>query len=170
MPHFTIVNLQEDRYDVALPLVRMAAPLTTLQSWRAFVRTLFAGTGGIFAAIASDGRPHGIAAYCPDHALLHGRVLRVEPLVTFELHRSAPVRGALCGALETAARAKGCGTIMISTGHRGYADIQGPKAAAWAALGFEIASVHLIRRLDPESDLRPENQLAGAGRQVRELS
>jgi len=170
MPHFTIVNLQEDRYDVALPLVRMAAPLTTLESWRAFVRTLFAGTGGIFAAIASDGRPYGIAAYCPDHTLLHGRVLRVEPLVTFELHRSAPVKAALCDALETTARAKGCGTIMISTGHRGYADIQGPKAAAWAAHGFEIASVDLVRRLDPENHLRSEDELVRAGRRVSELS
>ena len=147
MNRFTVTHLPEDRYNEALPLVRMAAPWTTAQSWRDFVRTLFAGTGGILAGFASDGRPHGIAAYCPDSSLLHGKVLRVEPLVTFEVNRAAPVRAALCEALEQLARAKGCEAILIAAASRGYAGIAGPKAITWGALGFEIRSVELVKRL-----------------------
>jgi hypothetical protein len=151
MTQFTVVNLPEDKYDVALPLVRMSAPLTTLHHWREFVRTLFAGTGGILGAFAADDRPLGIAAYCPDHTLLHGRVLRVEPLVTFEVNRAAPVRSALCETLEALARDKACEAIILSTGSRGLVDANGPKSAGWTGLGFDLASVDLVKRVDRPS-------------------
>ena len=148
MSCFTVTHLPEARFHEALPLVRMAAPFTTAQSWREFVRTLFAGTGGILAAIAADGRPHGIAAYWRDQTLFHGTVLRVEPLVTFEVSRNAPARAALCEALEDLARAKACKAIIISTASRGYAE-EGRKMAGWRSLGFEMAAVDLVKWLVP---------------------
>ena len=156
MTRFTVTHLPEDRFDVALPLVRMAAPLTTAQTWREFVRTLFAGTGGILAAFAGDGRPHGIAGYCPDVSLLHGKMLRVEPLVTFEISDSAPVRAALCEGLELLARAKGCSAIIISAASRGLVDLQNSKMRGWDSLGFGIASVDLVKRVEPIGLPAPE--------------
>ena len=149
MPRFTVIQVGADRLDSTLPLVRMAAPLTSARQWRRYVESLSAGGGGLLAAFARDTRPHGIAAYRIEDDLAHGRTLRVEPMVTFEINRSAPARTALCAALERLARAQGCACLTIATGSRGFADLHGMKAEAWAPLGFELGSVSLIKRLVP---------------------
>jgi hypothetical protein len=105
--------------------------------------------GGVLAALAGDGRPHGIAAFRIEQGLVHGRTLKVEPMVTFEINRSSPVRAALCETLELLAVARRCETLLIANPCRGYADPAGAKAAAWAELGFELATVNLARRLVP---------------------
>lgn len=148
MTRFTVIHLQEDQLDQTLPLVRMAAPLVTGERWRRFARALADHGGGILAALAGDGRPHGVAAYRTEESLIHGSVLRVEPMVTFEINRSAPARAALCQGLELLALARGCDTVTIAAGSRGYADLQGTKAQAWASLGLELASVALAKRVD----------------------
>ena len=147
MSRFMVIHLQEDRLDQALPLARMAAPLLTPEHWREFVRLLAKDDGGILAAIAGDGRTHGVAAYRIQQGLTYGRALRVEPMVTFEISRSAPARTALCDALELLALAKACDSLVIATSSRGYASPVSAKAAAWAPLGFDLASVELVKRL-----------------------
>lgn len=155
MSRFTVMHLQESRFDETLPLVRMSAPLVTLERWRQFTRWLCDNGGGVLAAFAGDGRPHGIAAYRADESLIHGRTLQVEPMVTFEINRSAPARATLCEALELLAAAKGCDSLIIATGSRGYADPQCAKAVAWASLGLEIVSVALAKRLNPVRSTSP---------------
>lgn len=149
MSRFTVIHLQEERLDQTLPLVRMAAPLVTAERWRAFAAWLTGNGGGILAAFAGDERPHGIAAYRTEESPIHGRTLRVEPMVTFEINRSAPARAALCQALQLLALAKGCDCISIAAASRGYADPQCPKADSWAVLEFELDSVALVKRLEP---------------------
>ena len=158
MSRFTVVHLHENRLDEALPLVRTAAPLVTAERWRQFSRSLRDSDGGILAAFAGDGRAHGVAAYRLEESLVHGRTLRVEPMVTFELSRSARARAALCQALELLALAKGCDSLIISTASRGYADPQSPKTGAWATLEFDLASVALVKRLAPR---RPAAAFSG---------
>ena len=149
MPRFTVIQVGADRLDSTLPLVRMAAPLTSARQWRCYVDALSTSGGGLLAAFARDERPHGIAAYRIEDDLAQGRTLRVEPMVTFEINRSGPARAALCEALERIARAQGCVCLKIATGSRGFADPQGTKAEAWAPLGFELGSVSLVKRLAP---------------------
>ena len=147
MPRFSVIHLPLDRIDETLPIVRMAAPLLTAERWRRFARILDNCSGGTLAAVDGNGRPHGLAAYWVDESLVHGRVLRVEPMVTFEISGSAPVRAALCEALELLAQTKSCDSLVISTGSRGYADGDGEKARGWARLGLELAAVSLVKRL-----------------------
>ena len=149
MPQFTVSHLQDDRLEEILPLLRMAAPLATAGRWRDFVRWTASNDGGILAAVAGDGRPHGIAAYRIEESLIHGRTMRVDPMVTFEINRSAPVRAALCEALERLARARGCDGLAVAAASRGYADPQSPKAGAWASMAFKLDSVVLVKRLEP---------------------
>lgn len=149
MPQFRVIHLQEDRLDETLPLVRMVAPATTGDGWRRLVRWLSDHDGGVFAAFAGDGRPHGIAAFRVEETLDLGRVLHVEPMVTFELNRTAPVRAALCQALELLALARGCDGLVIATSSRGYASPHCQKARAWADLGLSMTSVILSKRIVP---------------------
>lgn len=145
---FTAIHLSPTKLDEALPLARMAAPMLTAERWRRFAHILDTCSGGVLAAFADDGRPHGFAAYWVDDSLVHGRVLRVEPMVTFEIARAAPVRATLCRALEALATAKSCERLVISTASRGYADTQGAKSRAWASLGMEIGAVSLVKRIE----------------------
>ncbi|HET9429380.1 MAG TPA: hypothetical protein VFO69_13575 [Allosphingosinicella sp.] len=150
MAQFTVIHLPEDRLDEALPLVRMAAPAASAAQWRLFVGWLGRNDGGVLAAFAGDGRPHGVAAFRMEQSLSLGLALHVEPMVTFELSPSAPARAALCQALELLATARGCDNLVIATASRGYANPHGQKAAAWAGLGLNITSVALSKRLAPE--------------------
>ena len=149
MHRFTVIHLQEREFDQALPLVRMAAPMATAERCREFACWLTANCGGIIAAFSGDERPHGIAAYRTEESLVHGLTLKVEPMVTFEINRSAPVRAALCQALELLGMAKGCERLLISTASRGYAESHSAKAGAWARLDFDLVSVDLAKRLEP---------------------
>ncbi|MGZ8286187.1 MAG: hypothetical protein ACXW27_08750 [Allosphingosinicella sp.] len=149
MARFTVIHLQESRLDETLPLVRTAAPLVTAERWRQFARSLRDSGGGILAAFAGDGPAHGVAAYRLEESLVHGRTLRVEPMITFELSRSAPARAALCRALELLALDKECDSLIVSAASRGYADPKSPKTGAWATLDFDLASVALVKRLAP---------------------
>lgn len=150
MTGFTVVHLEEDRLDHTLPLVRMAAPLATAERWRQFARQRTENGGGILAAFAGDGRPHGIAAYLAEECLNEGRTLHVEPMVTFEINRSAPARAALCQALELLALAQRCDSLRIVTAGRGYADARSAKARAWASLGLDLGSIGFVKRLAPQ--------------------
>ncbi len=149
MSQFTVIHLQADRFDEAFPLVRMSAPNASLDQWRHFAGQLRTKDGGVLAALACDGRPHGLAVFRMEDGLGQGRTLKVEPMVTFELNRSAPVRSALCQALELLAGARGCETLVIAATSRGYANPNGSKAAAWAEFGLELTSVILTKRLIP---------------------
>lgn len=155
LARFTVIHLPRAKLDEALPLARMAAPMLTAERWRRFARVLDKCSGGVLAAFASDGRPHGFAAYWVDESIVHGRILRVEPMVTFEIGRSAPVRAALCSALESLAKAKACEHLVISMASRGYADARSVKSRAWAALGMEIGAVSLVKRVNSPTSAPP---------------
>lgn len=159
MSQFTVIHLQGDRLDEALPLVRMAAPTATVDQWRHFVGWLGRNDGGVLAAFAGDGRPHGIAAFRPEESLSLGRVLHVEPMVTFELSRSAPARTALCQALELLAVARAYENLVIVTGGRGYVNPHCQKAASWAGLGLDMTSVALAKPLRPSATQTPHLSL-----------
>ena len=159
MSQFTVIHLQRDRLDEALPLVRMAAPTATADQWRKFVGWLGRNDGGVLAAFAGDGRPHGIAAFRTEESLSLGRALHVEPMVTFELSRSAPARTALCQALELLAVARKCDNLVIVTGSRGYINAHCQKAAGWADLGLNITSVALTKPLEPMAAQGPQLSL-----------
>ena len=149
MTRFTVIHVGEDRIDETLPLVRMAAPLLSAERWRWCVGEAGRRGGGVLAAFAADGRPHGLAVYRTEESLIDGRMLRVEPIITFEINQSAPARSALCEALELLALAKGCDSLMVVTASRGYADPNCAKADAWARVGMDLACVGLVKRLDP---------------------
>src|SRR5687768_4777486 len=99
MSRFTVIHLPEERLEETLPLVRLAAPLVTIEGWRSYGRFLREGGGDVLAAYAADGRAHGIAGYAIEESLTEGRTLRIQPMVTFELGPTAPARAALCQAL-----------------------------------------------------------------------
>ena len=154
MGQFSLIHLEGDRLDEALPIVRMTAPMVTSARWRRYARYLAENDGGILAAFAGDGNPHGIAGYCVQKSLTEGRTLHVEPMVTCEISQSAPVRAALCEALETIASTKGCESLRIVAGSRGFVDAWSIKADNWASLDMELMSVALVKCIEPR--LRPK--------------
>ena len=156
MTRFKVIHVGEDRIDETLPLVRMALPLLSADRWRRLVQSAGEDGRGVLAAYAPDGRPHGVAVYRPEDSLIGGRTLHVEPIITFEINRSAPTRAALCQALELLGLAKGCDRLLVAMPSRGYADPRCAKADAWAQLGMEVASVGLIKHLDPRRSSSPE--------------
>lgn len=155
MTRFSVIHLPLDRIEETLPLARMADPALTTERWRRFARILDKCSGGTLAALDVEGRTHGLAAYWVDESLVYGRVLRVEPMVTFEISASAPVRAELCEALELLAQARSCESLVISTGSRGYAAGDGGKLGGWARLGLDLAAVSLVKRLPPRSTAGP---------------
>lgn len=148
MTSFTVAPLDSAAMADAYPMVRAAAPEVEAEQWQRYAEWLRNAQGGVLGAFAPNARLHGVAAYCRDDELRHGRALRVDLIVTFELSRSAPVRRALCDALEGLAREKRCDRLTLALPSRGFADAASAKAESWSELGFEMDSVTLSKRLD----------------------
>lgn len=156
MVWLSVKHLQEDQFDAAYPLVRIAAPELSPDDWRHFARRLTAGEGGILTVASGDGPPYGLAVYRVDYSLRHGRTLYVELIVTFEINLQAPARAALCEMLELIGLAKDCESLTLSTTSKGYAASHSPKADHWAALGLAVDSVLFTKKLT----LHPADTLA----------
>lgn len=155
MGRFSVIHLEGDRLDEALPIVRMTAPMVTSARWRRYARYLAENEGGVLAAFADDGRPHGVAGYCVQKSLTEGRTLHVDPMVACEISPSAPVRATLCRALEALAAARGCESLRIVARSRGYVDAWSTKADSWSVLDMDLVSVALVKCIEP--GLRPRS-------------
>ncbi len=115
MPNFAVENLKRDRLLDAWPVVRVCGPQTNPDWWLNDARQLIERGGGVLAARALDHIVHGIATYEPLDDKYRGRILAVQDLLSFELSHAAPVRRALCDALDDLSLALGCNGIAIST-------------------------------------------------------
>jgi hypothetical protein len=150
MSQFRIVHLGGEQIADCYPLVRTAAPEVSAERWQDFAEAAIRGTGGILGAYAGNLALHGVAVFRPDSCLHGGRSLRVDPMVTLELDGSAPVRAALCEALELIAMARDCGKLVLSLNSRGYADPAGRKALGWLKLGMDLEAVTFAKTLSHE--------------------
>lgn len=100
MSHFSTFRLDQERLDEALPLVGMACPGIERERWLAYGAALARRGGGVMVATASDGAMHGLALYRPEDDLRHGKVIRVDMMLAFELNPTGPVRRSLLAALD----------------------------------------------------------------------
>lgn len=116
----TITELEPRHLAEAWPLVRSVAPRATLERWESFARGLLDRGGGVVAVTAENGGILGLATYEAADKLRLGKVLQVETLVAFELTRRAPVRRALCDALDRLAPVLGCAAVAVMVPSRGY--------------------------------------------------
>ena len=147
MVRFTANKLSLRESATVYALVRTALPEVEPEQWLDFSSWLEEQGGGVLAVIAGDSAPVGMAAFRPDRSLRHGHMLKVELLVAFELHRSAPVRAALIEALEQIARELGCESLGLAL-PRGASSDAGERAAApWEALGHARDCLLLVRPL-----------------------
>jgi hypothetical protein len=146
MSDFLTTALDEERYDEALPLVRMAIPGLDRERWRAHCRQMARQGGGALAA-AADGALHGIASWHPDEDLRLGRVLRVEMIVALELSGANPVRAALCETLEALCVAHDAVGIALSLPVRDGAPSSFPES--WQRAGFRQQALLLGKPVRP---------------------
>ncbi|MDT9600885.1 hypothetical protein [Sphingosinicella rhizophila] len=146
---FSVSELRKDQIPEAYALIRMAAPEVAFQRWREFADALIADGGGILGVFAGDWTLHGLATYEVDDVLRHGRTMKVDTVVTFELNRLAPARKALCEGLERRAAELGCAAMMLAMRSRGYADGRSDKAEGWTALGLDLDGVTFAKVVQP---------------------
>jgi hypothetical protein len=134
----------------AWPLVRMAAPDVTLEQSDRYARALLERGGGLIGVFAGDSTLHGLATYVLDDDLRHGRTLRTDNIITFELNRSAPARHTLLEALCLIGEGFGCTAVVLTMSNRGYADSSSPKAACWQGLGLSLDAVMFARKINSD--------------------
>lgn len=120
MLQFTVIQLNQNELPSAWPLVRSVAPERDLQQWLDFANSLRTRGGGVMAVAAEGGTIQGVAAYRVVDRDDLGRLLHVDPFVTFELTRRAPVRRVLGEALERLARHRECRAVAAAAPGRGY--------------------------------------------------
>ena len=149
MPDLRTLLLDESQLAQAYPLVRSAARVGPEQ-WKKFARELIASGGGVLAVAADDSCLHGVAAFRPAGTLRHELSLHVEILVAFELSRQAPVREALCGALEKLARRKGCRSILFTMAADQASNRRNGLHARLEQRGARIETLSLVQRLAVE--------------------
>jgi hypothetical protein len=113
MAVFTIEHLDERKLLDAWPLLRLAGAEPLPDWWGNEALELMGRGGGVLAARAPDGSIHGIATYECVHRPRAGSMLAVNRLVTCELNRKEPVKGALCGALHRIAAAFCCSAVAL---------------------------------------------------------
>ena len=147
MVRFTAGKLSQDDAASVYALVRTALPEVGLEQWLRFFLWLKEQDGGVLAVEAGGSTPVGMAAYRPDRSLRHGHMLKVELLVAFELHRSAPVRAALIEALEQIAEELGCESLGLALPRRASGDAGERAVASWEELGHAPDCLLLVRPL-----------------------
>ena len=135
MAKFAIEHLSEDQLLDAWPVVRQSHSHAKSDWWKSEGRALIERGGGILAARSTGGTIHGVATYEIARKALLGRVLAVDTLIAFELSRRAPVRHALCDALELIASAFDCRSIVLPLPSRGH--VQHRAKALYGLLDFE---------------------------------
>ena len=140
MPQFTVVDIAEDQFEAAYPLVRTIAPEVPLDQWLDYACDV-QRKGGLLGVTVDGGALIGFLAYRKEKRLRRSCVLHIDNIVTFELNRAAPGRRALGEAAETLALKMGCAALEYRLGSRGYADCGSAKAQGWVSLGHSLESV-----------------------------
>jgi hypothetical protein len=135
MGQFAIEHLSEDRLAEAWPVIQQSHSHANAGWWISEGTALLERGGGILAARASDGTVHGVATYEVARKGLLGRVLEVDLLIAFELSRRAPVRHALCDALEILTSAFDCRSIVLPLPSKGH--VQHRAKMRYGLLDFE---------------------------------
>ena len=147
MPIFSVVDIDENLFDAAYPLVRTVAPGVSAEQWSAYAYTVRM-RGGLLGLIGAENALFGLLAYRNEESLRHGRIFHIDNFVTFELNRAAPGRRALCEAAEALARKQGCAAIEIRLDGRGFADGGTAKAQGWLNLGHRLDAVVFTKSLE----------------------
>ena len=146
MPQFTVVDIAEDRFEAAYPLVRTIAPEVPFDQWLDYARDV-RRKGGMLGVTVDGEALFGLLIYRKEKSLRRGCVLHIEYCVTFELIRAAPGRRALCKAAEALGLKMGCAALEYRLGSRGYADGESAKTQGWVSLGHSLESVVFTKPL-----------------------
>jgi hypothetical protein len=146
MPQFTVVDMAEDQFEAAYPLVRSIAPGVCFERWLDYARDA-RRKGGMLGLTVDGGALFGLLVHRKEKSLRHGCVLYIDHCVTFELSRTAPGRRALCEAAEALALELGCSALEYRLGSRGYADGGSVKAQGWVSLGHSLESIVFTKSL-----------------------
>ena len=162
MPIFSVVDIDENAFAAAYPLVRTAAPDVSAEQWSAYAHKVRM-RGGLLGLMGPQSTLFGLLAYRNEESLCHGRIFVVDNFLTFELNRAAPGRQALCEAAEALARKQGCKAIELRLDSRGFAIDRSAKARSWLDLGHTFQGVVFTKILDAghEADIG-EVQLSAA--------
>lgn len=150
MPQFTVVDMGEDQFEAAYPLVRSIAPGVCLDRWLDYARDA-RRKGGLLGLTVDGGGLFGLLIHRKEKSLRHGCVLYIDHYVTFELDRAARGRRALCKAAEALAVELGCSALEYRLGSRGYGDGGSAKAQGWVSLGHSLESIVFTKTLDAEA-------------------
>lgn len=145
--HFSAFHLDAQSAPEAFPLIRIAMPGLEQRRWIEHCDTVVHQGGGVLGAFAGDRALHGIAAYWPDADLRLGRVLRVDPLVTFELGPTSQVRLTLCRAIELLCRGLGARGMVVTAPSRGLDGGESLKLEEWARAGLSLDSIQYRKTL-----------------------
>lgn len=149
MPQFTVVDMAEEQFEAAYPLVRSIAPGVCFDRWLDYARDA-RRKGGLLGLTVDGGGLFGLLIHRKEKSLRRGWVLYIDHCVTFEFNRAAPGRRALCEAAEALALELGCSALEYRLGSRGYADGGSAKAQGWASLGHSLDSVVFTKPLRPD--------------------
>ena len=147
MPIFSVVDMDENAFSAAYPLVRTATPDVSVEQWLDYARKVRM-RGGLLGLMGPQSTLFGLLTYRNEESLRHGRIFVVDNFLTFELNRAAPGRQALCEAAEALARKQGCNAIELRLDSRGYAIDASAKARSWLNLGHSLEAVVFTKILD----------------------
>ena len=147
MPIFSVVDMDENAFDAAYPLVRTAAPDVSAQQWRVYAGKVRM-RGGLLGLMGPQSTLFGLLTYRNEASLRHGRNFVVDNFLTFELNRAAPGRQALCDAAEALALTQGCSAIEYRLDSRGFTIDGSVKARGWLDLGHTLQAVVFTKILD----------------------
>lgn len=114
MTPFTIEHLTHERLMDAWPIIQASGVQPHINWWLNDAAQLLDESGGVLAARAPDGIVYGVAIYRLARDPRFGRILSVESIVAFELSRRAPVRQALCDALDELSSTLECNGIGMA--------------------------------------------------------
>ena len=152
MPIFSVVDMDENSFSAAYPLVRTAIPDVSVEQWLDYARKIRM-RGGLLGLMGPQSTLFGLLTYRAEESLRHGKIFVVDNFLTFELNRAAPGRQALCDAAEALARKQGCNAIELRLDSRGYAIDASAKARSWLNLGHRLEAVVFSKILDSGSEV-----------------
>jgi hypothetical protein len=108
----SVESLKTDKLSEVWALARSSGSYANEDWWIAEGTDLISRGGGVLAARATDGRPHGVATFQVPRRP-NEDTLVVPMLVTFELSRTAPARSALLNSLKRIATKLDCTHILL---------------------------------------------------------
>ncbi|MEO5578676.1 MAG: hypothetical protein ABIR25_06465 [Sphingomicrobium sp.] len=147
MPIFSVVDIDENAFAAAYPLVRTAAPDVSAEQWSAYAHKVRI-RGGLLGLMGPQSTLFGLLSYRNEESLHHGRIFVVDNFLTFELNRAAPGRQALRDAAEALAREQGCKAIELRLDSRGFAIDRSARARSWLNLDHTLQAVVFAKILD----------------------